>query len=671
LSRRDLKTSQSKSIRPQQPDDQTDRYRFQWNSPLMISPHNPKTIYYGGNHLFKSIDRGDTWQVLGEDLTTKQERDKLPILGKVPDRTTLSRDDGVVAWPCITAIAESPVKAGVLWVGTDDGNVQMSRDDGKTWFNVVSHMPGAPKGGYVSRIEPSYQSEGTAYITFDNHRSSDFGIYVYMTTNFGDSFTRIGNGIPPEGGTIHVVREDPVNPNLLFAGAEFGLYVTFDRGAHWHKMKSGLPTVPVFDIQIHPRDHDLILATHGRGIWIMDNIAALEEMNDQLLTSDLKLFGSRPGIEWKMANYRGFTGTNLFLAGNAPNGLMLDVLSKAGGQVRITVTDKAGTQVRQLTARAEAGVLTRTLWDMRYESPLPPAGGAGAGAAAGGGRGGRGGGGRGGRGGGGAAAVAPPASDTAAGGAAPEPALGGELTTEFGAAGGRGGGGGGGGGRGGFGAGRGSLVDPGEFTVTVAAAGKTDSKTVVVEEDPRVDFPAEDRVKRRQAINTLISLTKEADAARRKAVAMNTSLTNLIESWNQANAPKVPEEVKKAARDLAARVKAAAAVFENQGGGGRGGGGGGSAGPPPAYAPPPVTQKITRVMGAVDGFSGPPTSRQLSDIQDATAELQKGQAEVNKLWDEVPKLNKLMLDAGVPYFQVMDPSTVPAAAGGRGGGEEN
>jgi hypothetical protein len=246
--------------------------------------------------------------------------------------------------------------------------------------------------------------------------------------------------------------------------------------------------------------------------------------------------------------------------------------------------------------------------------------------------------------------------------------LSGELNTEFGAAGGGGGRGGGGGGRGGFGGGRGSLVDPGEYTVTVAAAGKTESKTFIVEEDPRVELSAEDRAKRRQAINTLVSLTKEADAARRKAVAMNTSMTTLIESWSQANAPKVPDDVKKAATDLAARVKTAASVFENQGGG-RGGGGGGSAGPPPAYVPPPVTQKISRVMAAIDGFSGPPTSRQLSDIQDATAQLHKGQEEVNKLWDEVPKLNKLMLDAGVPYFTVMDPSTVPAAAGGRGGGQ--
>jgi photosystem II stability/assembly factor-like uncharacterized protein len=200
LNRRDLRTSEAKTIRPQEPNDQAPRYRFQWNSPLMISPHDPKTIYYGGNHLFKSTDRGDTWEVLGEDLTSGADRNKQTIFGLPVDEHTLSRNDGVSAWPCITAIAESPVKAGVLWVGTDDGYLQMSRDGGKTWSNVASHLMGMAKGGYVSRIEPSYKDAGTAYVTFDNHRSADYGIYIYATKNYGDSFTKLTNGIPPEAG---------------------------------------------------------------------------------------------------------------------------------------------------------------------------------------------------------------------------------------------------------------------------------------------------------------------------------------------------------------------------------------------------------------------------------------------------------------------------------------
>ena len=662
LSRRDLRTTESKSIRPLEPNDTAPRYRFQWNSPLMISPHDPKTIYYGGNHLFKSTDRGDNWEVLGEDLTTGADRNKQIIMGKVVDNNILSRNDGVVAWPCITAIAESPVKAGVLWVGTDDGNVQMSRDGGKTWQNVVSHIQGAPKGGYVSRIEPGHQNEGTAYIAFDNHRSADYGIYIFRTTNHGDSFTRITNGIPPEAGTVHVVREDPQNPDLLFAGTEFGLFVTFDRGANWRRLKNGLPTVPVFDLQIHPRDHDLILATHGRSFYVMDNIGALEQWNDQVPAADLKLFGSRPGIEWKMANYRSFIGTSNFFAANAPQGLIIDYYTKIAGPARITVTDKSGAQIRQLNARAEAGAINRTIWDLRYEPPIPPVAPATANATGGGrgagGRGGRGGGGRGGTGGPAAAAESAPAET----GSAAQAAGGGELTTEFGPP-----AGGGGGGRG-FGAGRGPLVDPGEYTVTIAAAGKTDSRSFIVEDDPRIQISADDRARKRQALTRLVTMTKDAEAARKKAVGMNTALTTLTDSWKQPNAPPVPDAVRKAADDLLARVKAAAAIFESAGGGrgGRGGAGGG-AGPPPPYTPPPVTQKIGRVMAAIDGYSAAPTTRQMADIEDAAAQLQKGLAEVNRLWDDVPKLNKMMADAGMQYFKVVE-ATTPPPAGGRGGG---
>jgi photosystem II stability/assembly factor-like uncharacterized protein len=626
LSRRDLRTSESKSIRPLEDNDKAPRYRFQWNSPMMISPHDPKTIYYGGNHLFKSTDRGDTWERLGEDLTTGADRNKQMILGKLVTEDTLSRNDGVVAWPCITAIAESPVKAGVLWVGTDDGNVQMSKNGGKTWTNVIGTMQGVPKSGYVSRIEPSHKEEGTAFITFDNHRSADYGIYILMTKNYGDSFTRISSGIPPEAGTVHVIREDPFNTNLLFAGTEFGMFVSFDRGANWHRMKNGLPTVPVFDIQIHPRDHDLILATHGRSIWIMDDISALEQLD---MTTDLKLFETRPAIEWKMANYRGFLGSALFYAPNAPAGVLLDYYAKSAGPVKITVADKSGAQVRQLNARAEPG-LNRTTWDMRYDAPVPvetPAGG-----------------GRGGRGGG--------------GGGRGNATAGGELQTEFGAeaaAGGGGGGAGGGGGRGG--PPRGSLVDPGSYVVTIAADGKTDSRNVTVEEDPRVQLSDEDRAKRRRALTSLATMTRDADAARRRIVGINTALNTLIESWKLPNAPSVPDGVKKSAEDLMAKVKPALATFENPPGGGRGGGG--------PYVPPPVTQKIARLTNALDNYSAAPTTRQMADLADASAQLQAGVTEVNRLWDEVPKLNKQMQDAGIPYFTV---TLGPAAQGGGRGG---
>lgn len=233
---------------------------------------------------------------------------------------------------------------------------------------------------------------------------------------------------------------------------------------------------------------------------------------------------------------------------------------------------------------------------------------------------------------------------------------------EGGAAG--GGGGGGGGGRfGGFA--RGPLVDPGEYTVTITAGGKTDTRTVVVEEDPRIQMSAEDRAKRRQALTTLAALAKEADDGRRKVVAMNTALTNLTESWKQAGAPPVPDGVKKATEEVLTKVKAAAVTFGQAGGPGGGfGGGGGGAGPPLTYTPPTVVQKITRLLGSIDSYSAAPTSRQMADIDQCTAQLRGGMTEVAKLWDDVPRLNKMMLEAGIPYFKVDLAGPVAAAPGG-------
>lgn len=644
LSRRDLRTSESKSIRPLEPNDQAPRYRFQWNSPLMISPHDAKTLYYGGNHLFKSTDRGDTWEVLGEDLTTNS-RDKQTIFDKPVEDQTLSKNDGVVAWPCITAIAESPVKAGVLWAGTDDGNLQVSRDGGKSWTNVARHIMGMSKPfAYVSRIEPSRTDAATAYVTFDNHRSADYGVYIFATKNYGDSFTKITNGIPPDAGTVHVVREDPANPNLLFAGTEFGMFMSFDRGANWHRMKNGLPTVPVFDIQVHPRDHDLIVATHGRSVWIMDDISTLEQINNQVLTTDLKLFNSRPAVEWKMADYRGFVGSAGFYMPNAPHGALLNYYSKVSGPVHVTITDQSGKTVRQFNAHAEAGEVTRIAWDLRYDPPVPPERG---------GRGGRAGGGRGAQGQGEAAQQQPGVQsaqqDAQEAMAAEQASM--ELINEFGVtptdrppagAGGRGGFG-----RGGLPPGRGPLVDPGTYTVAIAMNGKTDSQTVAVEQDPRISVAPADREKRRETLNTLVTLTREADAARKRAVAIHTALVNLTESWKHPDAPKIPDSVKKEADSLLARSKTVAERFEppqrNFGE---------NAGSPPAYQPPAITQKIARLIGSLDNYTGAPTQLQVEEAQEASGQLQKDVAELDKLAADVPTLNKMMVDAGVPYVNV-------------------
>ncbi len=319
--------------------------------------------------------------------------------------------------------------------------------------------------------------------------------------------------------------------------------------------------------------------------------------------------------------------------------MLLDYFAKTAGQARVTVADSSGKRVRQFTTRADAGVVNRVAWDLRYDAPVAVENAGGRG-----GRGGAGGGGRGGR--GGAAAPAQQAEAPAG-----EEQFGGELQNEFGVAPIEGippaGGGGGGGGRGGLPPGRGQLAEPGTYKVTIELAGKTDSKTVTVEQDPRIQVPASDRETRRRTIDTLVTLTRDADAARRRAVGIRNSLTSLTDSWKQPNAPPVPDAVKKSADELLERAKTVANRFEAPGGG-RGGAGGGAGSPPP-YTPPPVTQKSARLLGALDSYTGAPTARQLAEAQDCSAQLQKDVAELNKLGAEIPRLNKMLSDAGVAY----------------------
>ncbi|MBO0800434.1 MAG: hypothetical protein J2P31_16575, partial [Blastocatellia bacterium] len=196
-------------------------------------------------------------------------------------------------------------KEGVIWVGTDDGNVQVSRDGGKTWKNVIERIPGVPANTYVTRVIGSYAKDGRAYVTFDGHRNDDFNPYVYTTEDFGETWKAITNNLPY---AAHVIREHPRNQNLLFTGTEFGLFVSFNRGGSWMKLKNNLPTVPVDDIAIHPRDNDLILATHGRGIYVLDDMTPLEQISETIAASDAHLFDIRPATMWRTRNTKGSTG---------------------------------------------------------------------------------------------------------------------------------------------------------------------------------------------------------------------------------------------------------------------------------------------------------------------------------------------------------------------------
>jgi len=492
LLRRDLRTNEARIIRPE-PKEGEPRYRFQWNAPLVISAHDPRTIYYGGNFLFKSTDRGDTWMKLGGDLTTGVDRAKLPILGKVPDKDTLSRNDGVQDYPCITTISESPFTTAVLWVGTDDGNLQVTRDGGQTWKNVAGKVPGVPKGTYVSRVVASRYAEGTAYVALDGHRSNDFNTYVFMTTDYGETWKAISRGLPANHGTLHVLREHPRDPELLFVGTEYGVFVSFDGGANWTALKMNLPTVPVDDIAIHPRENDLILGTHGRSIWVLDDITPLEQINGKVLGSDLHLFDVRPATAWRLYGYKGNTGHKFFIAQNPPYGALISYYLKSAtgekGKVKIAILDKDGKLVRELEGNKKAGI-NRVNWDLRYAVPAEPT----------------------------------PEQREA-------------MARGFG-----------------FGP-RGPMVEPGEYTVKVTVGDKEDSKPVRVEEDPRITVSAADRAARRQAITQLYELSKTADSGRKTITDLKASLAAVMESWKRPGAPKIPENIQKAVEALAKQAE--------------------------------------------------------------------------------------------------------------------
>jgi photosystem II stability/assembly factor-like uncharacterized protein len=371
VQRLDLRTNERRVIRPE-PATGDERYRFNWNSPIVISPHDPRTIFYGGNRLFISHDRGDSWTQT-TDLTSAASRDKMTISGKVA-KEFLSRNDGVVHFGTITTVAESPLKAGVIWAGTDDGNLQVSRDGGVTWTNVAARVPGVPKGTYVSRVEASRTGEGVAYAAFDGHRADDYGVYVFRTDDFGQTWRSVAGNLPP-GRTVHVVREHPKNPSLLFAGTENGLWASWDKGSQWVRLKGKLPTVPVFDLQVHPRDDDLIVATHGRGIYILDDASTLTALDADVLTADVRLFDARPATQYRIYAHKANTGHKVFLGANPPDGVLLTyaLKSKPGekDEVKIVAKDATGATVRELKGPKEAG-LNRTSWDLRHEPPVKP-----------------------------------------------------------------------------------------------------------------------------------------------------------------------------------------------------------------------------------------------------------------------------------------------------------
>jgi hypothetical protein len=434
---------------------------FNWNSPIELSPFNSSKIYVGGKELFVSLNRGDTWRMsqplgkisYGEPSCHGGEGSPGGQLAGPGHPCIISKGDGFTAdeYGSLTEIAVSPMQDGILWTGTDDGNVQLSKDDGHTWTEVGKNIPGVNHNYYVSGIEASHYDAGTAYVALDGHRNDDLKPYVFKTTDFGATWTSVSGNLP--NGNVNSIREDPVNKNLLFAPTEFGFYISLNDGQAWDQFMTDLPYGPFDEVMVHPRDHDLILASHAYSVRILDDITPLERMSPEMMGQAVALFKPRDAVAWKndIRERTEVPGSKFWEGDNAPRGTAIAYLLKAKpGAVKVTIADTAtGQAVYECKGSTNQG-LNRFQWTLENNLAAPPAG-----------RGGRGG--EGGR--GGAAAQAPrPAPGSQACGAPPENGRGAR---------------GGGFGRGGFGAG----IEPGVYRVTLSVDGKDENQTFTVLED--------------------------------------------------------------------------------------------------------------------------------------------------------------------------------------------
>jgi len=341
-------------------------FRFNWSTPILLSPHNPRTIYFGGNRVFKSMDRGDHWMIISPDLTTNDANKNKPSGGITTENT------GAETHCTIITIAESPLTPGLVWAGTDDGNVQITRNGGVAWTNVRPNVPGVPPNTWVSRIEASHFDEGTSYLTFDGHRSDDFKPYVFKTTDYGATWTNIANNLP-DGGPVYVIREDLKNKNLLFVGTQFSVFFSANGGKSWTSLLLNAPIMAFHDLLIHPRDNDLIAATHSRGIWILDDISALQQASETVLNGDATLFeANRPATRWLRIARGGYGRGSLFFRGeNPPTGALIHYFlkSKPSGPATIEISDITGVNKTVFSIENDESGIHRLVWDLRWDPP--------------------------------------------------------------------------------------------------------------------------------------------------------------------------------------------------------------------------------------------------------------------------------------------------------------
>ncbi|MGD9904207.1 MAG: WD40/YVTN/BNR-like repeat-containing protein [Vicinamibacterales bacterium] len=491
MSRIDRTTNERTVVRPEPleaREGEPSQFRYNWDTAMQLSPHDPSTIYVGAHMLMKSSDRGRSYAPISPDLSTNTNRETLSIMDVSDKEVKVARNDGITTWGTIVTLEESARRAGLIWTGTDDGVVSVTRDAGKTWANVTANFAGVPKWTYVSDVVPSQHADGTAYVTFDGHRGGDYGTYVFATTDFGATTRSIAANLP-RGEVARTILEDPKNADLLYLGTETGLWISHNRGGAWTRLKANLPTTPIYEMKVHPRDNDLILATHARGIWILDDLGIVQQWA-RAEAGGTFAFEPEPATAFNAANdrMRGFEGDRLFLGLNPAPGATLAWRQAADAKdVRWVIRD-GSQQVREIAGdemrdRTTAG-LQIVKWDLRVQPlrPLPP----------------------------------PP-------GGAP----------------------GGGGGGGGFGGGgnNGPFVLPGSYRATLRVDGKdVQTVTVAVRGDPQITITDADRRQWFDAAKGLHDL--HADATRAAEVVQNAS-AQLTLLGDQTRDATVPEGAKK------------------------------------------------------------------------------------------------------------------------------
>ncbi|MEM4251860.1 MAG: glycosyl hydrolase, partial [Candidatus Bathyarchaeia archaeon] len=357
-------TGETKFIAPF-PKDGEPKLRFNWNTPFQMSRSNPKAIYLGSQFLFVSTDQGESWTRISGDLTTND-----PEKQRQEESGGLSIDNSTAENHCtIYTISDSPLDSQVIWTGSDDGQVQLTRDGGKSWQNLTANIP-VPVNSWVSSIEASHHEAATAYATFDRHTFGDMRPYIYRTTDYGKTWQSIATD--DIKGFAHIVREDPVNPKLLFVGTEHGLYISVDGGRQWGQFTGKFPQmVPVRDLVIHPREHDLIIATHGRGIYIVDDITPLRQLTEEILAKPLHIFKSRPSPTSIATFEQDFPGSDEFVGSSLPEVAYITYYLKDRhivGDFKIEILDAEGKLITTLPGSKRRGI-NRVSWFMRMKAP--------------------------------------------------------------------------------------------------------------------------------------------------------------------------------------------------------------------------------------------------------------------------------------------------------------